>query len=185
MRPIKRAICARTSRSCARILVATGSSSPRSTRNGDDTLCAGFPPKISYAHLDGDLYDSILVSLRYTYSRLSSGAVYMVTTTATLSSTRPGGAIFLESSGLAMNSSRTSRRRFLLFTLDTSLTDSFPGLRGRLLETFRPWSDDPDRNGQASHRRPQAWPYSVRMWEASCTPERRLTLAVVGRRAHP
>jgi O-methyltransferase len=44
----------------------------------DATLPDGLPDKISFAHLDGDLYDSIKVSLEYVYPKLSRGAVCLV-----------------------------------------------------------------------------------------------------------
>lgn len=37
----------------------------------NDTLPTGLPSVISFAHLDGDLYASIMESLRHTYPRLS------------------------------------------------------------------------------------------------------------------
>lgn len=43
-----------------------------------DTLPDHLPDKICFALLDGDLYDSIMVSLRYTYPRLSKGAVCVI-----------------------------------------------------------------------------------------------------------
>jgi O-methyltransferase len=43
-----------------------------------DTLPIELPEQISFAHLDGDLYDSILISLEYVYPRLSKGAVCLV-----------------------------------------------------------------------------------------------------------
>jgi O-methyltransferase len=44
----------------------------------DDTLPGGLPEKISFAHLDGDLYDSIMISLKYVYPRLTSGAICLI-----------------------------------------------------------------------------------------------------------
>jgi O-methyltransferase len=44
----------------------------------DDTLPRALPERICFAHLDGDLYDSILVSLKYVYPRLSEGAVCLI-----------------------------------------------------------------------------------------------------------
>lgn len=44
----------------------------------DDTLPGGLPETIAFAHLDGDLYDSIRVSLEHVYPRLSVGAVCLV-----------------------------------------------------------------------------------------------------------
>lgn len=44
----------------------------------DDTLPEGLPEKICYAHLDGDLYDSIMVSLKYVYPRLARGAICLI-----------------------------------------------------------------------------------------------------------
>jgi O-methyltransferase len=43
-----------------------------------ETLPTGLPASISFAHLDGDLYDSILTSLRHVYPRLAPGAVCLV-----------------------------------------------------------------------------------------------------------
>jgi len=43
-----------------------------------ETLSGGLPEQIAFAHLDGDFYDSILVSLRHVYPRLSTGAVVVV-----------------------------------------------------------------------------------------------------------
>jgi O-methyltransferase len=44
----------------------------------NDILPARLPEKICFAHLDGDLYDSIMVSLKYVYPRLSSGSVCLI-----------------------------------------------------------------------------------------------------------
>lgn len=44
----------------------------------EDTLPDELPDRIAFAHLDGDLYDSIKVSLEYVYPRLSKGAVCLV-----------------------------------------------------------------------------------------------------------
>lgn len=44
----------------------------------EDTLSQGLPDRICFAYLDGDLYDSILVSLKYVYPRLSRGAVCLI-----------------------------------------------------------------------------------------------------------
>lgn len=44
----------------------------------DDTLPTELPKEISFAHLDGDLYDSIAVSLEHVYPRLSKGAVCLI-----------------------------------------------------------------------------------------------------------
>ena len=44
----------------------------------NDTLPTQLPERISFAHLDGDLYDSIKVSLEYVYPRLSKGAVCLI-----------------------------------------------------------------------------------------------------------
>ena len=43
-----------------------------------DTLPTQLPEKIAFAHLDGDLYQSILVSLQHTYPRLSKGAICLI-----------------------------------------------------------------------------------------------------------
>ena len=43
-----------------------------------DTLPTGLPEQISFAYLDGDFYDSILVSLQYVYPKLSPGAVCLI-----------------------------------------------------------------------------------------------------------
>jgi len=43
-----------------------------------DTLPTGLPEQIAFAYLDGDLYDSIKVSLEYVYPRLSPGAVCLI-----------------------------------------------------------------------------------------------------------
>jgi O-methyltransferase len=43
-----------------------------------DTLPRNLPGSICFAHLDGDFYDSILVSLEYVYPRLSRGAVCLI-----------------------------------------------------------------------------------------------------------
>lgn len=43
-----------------------------------DVLPKGLPKKISFAHLDGDFYSSILDSLTYVYPRLSKGAVVVI-----------------------------------------------------------------------------------------------------------
>ncbi len=44
----------------------------------DDTLPVDLPEKIAFAHLDGDFYDSIKVSLEHVYPRLSKGAVCLI-----------------------------------------------------------------------------------------------------------
>lgn len=44
----------------------------------NDTLPTELPEKLAFAHLDGDLYDSILVSLENVYPRLSKGAVCLI-----------------------------------------------------------------------------------------------------------
>lgn len=43
-----------------------------------DTLPKGLPKKISFAHLDGDFYSSILESLVHVYPKLSKGAVVII-----------------------------------------------------------------------------------------------------------
>jgi len=43
-----------------------------------DTLPDGLPERIAFAYLDGDFYDSILVSLQYVYPKLSPGAVCLI-----------------------------------------------------------------------------------------------------------
>jgi len=43
-----------------------------------DTLPNGLPEKIAFAHLDGDLYTSILTSLQYVYPKLSKGGVCLI-----------------------------------------------------------------------------------------------------------
>lgn len=44
----------------------------------EETLPGGLPERICFAHLDGDLHDSILVSLRHVYPRLSPGAICLI-----------------------------------------------------------------------------------------------------------
>ncbi|MEM8988009.1 MAG: TylF/MycF/NovP-related O-methyltransferase [Pseudomonadota bacterium] len=44
----------------------------------DDTLPNELPGSIAFAHLDGDFYDSIKVSLEYVYPRLSKGAICLI-----------------------------------------------------------------------------------------------------------
>ncbi len=44
----------------------------------DKTLPTQLPPSISFAYLDGDFYESILISLQYTYPRLSKGAICLI-----------------------------------------------------------------------------------------------------------
>ena len=43
-----------------------------------DTLETGLPERIAFAHLDGDLYDSIKVSLEHCYHRMSPGGVMVI-----------------------------------------------------------------------------------------------------------
>ncbi len=43
-----------------------------------DTLPDGLPERICFAYLDGDLYESIMVSLKYVYPRLSPGAICLI-----------------------------------------------------------------------------------------------------------
>lgn len=44
----------------------------------DQTLPAGLPGVIAFAYLDGDLYESTLVSLQHVYPRLASGAICVI-----------------------------------------------------------------------------------------------------------
>jgi O-methyltransferase len=44
----------------------------------NDTLPNGLPEKIAFSYLDGDLYDSILISLEYVYPRLTKGAICLI-----------------------------------------------------------------------------------------------------------
>lgn len=44
----------------------------------EETLPTGLPERISFAYLDGDLYESIKVSLLHVYPRLSSGAICLI-----------------------------------------------------------------------------------------------------------
>ncbi|SDS11569.1 TylF/MycF/NovP-related O-methyltransferase [Bradyrhizobium canariense] len=44
----------------------------------DQTLSEGLPEKVCFAHLDGDLYESIMVSLEYVYPRLTPGAICLI-----------------------------------------------------------------------------------------------------------
>jgi O-methyltransferase len=41
-------------------------------------LAAQLPSRIAFAHLDGDLYESILTSLTHVYPRLSQGAICLI-----------------------------------------------------------------------------------------------------------
>jgi O-methyltransferase len=43
-----------------------------------DTLPNGLPDKIAFAYLDGDFYDSIMVSLQHVYPKLSPGAICLI-----------------------------------------------------------------------------------------------------------
>jgi O-methyltransferase len=43
-----------------------------------DTLPNELPEKISFAYLDGDFYDSIIISLHYVYPKLSPGAICLI-----------------------------------------------------------------------------------------------------------
>ena len=43
-----------------------------------DTLPTELPEKICFAYLDGDFYESIMISLKYVYPRLSPGAICLV-----------------------------------------------------------------------------------------------------------
>lgn len=43
-----------------------------------DTLSSELPDRICFAHLDGDLYQSILASLEHVYPRLSKGAICLI-----------------------------------------------------------------------------------------------------------
>src|SRR5581483_6380723 len=43
-----------------------------------DILPDGLPEEICFAHLDGDLYESILVSLRFVYPKLPKGAICLI-----------------------------------------------------------------------------------------------------------
>ncbi|HTI19597.1 MAG TPA: TylF/MycF/NovP-related O-methyltransferase [Kutzneria sp.] len=44
----------------------------------EDTLAEGLPARLCFAYLDGDLYDSVKVSLEHVYPRLSPGAIVIV-----------------------------------------------------------------------------------------------------------
>jgi O-methyltransferase len=44
----------------------------------EDTLPNGLPNKICFAYLDGDLYDSILISLEHVYEKLTKGAICLI-----------------------------------------------------------------------------------------------------------
>jgi len=44
----------------------------------ENTLPGSLPDKICFAHLDGDLYDSIMISLKHVYPRLSGGAICLI-----------------------------------------------------------------------------------------------------------
>jgi O-methyltransferase len=44
----------------------------------NETLPNGLPAKIAFAYLDGDLYESILISLEYVYPRLTTGAICLI-----------------------------------------------------------------------------------------------------------
>lgn len=44
----------------------------------NETLPTGLPAQIAFAYLDGDLYDSIKVSLEHVYPRLSPGAICLI-----------------------------------------------------------------------------------------------------------
>lgn len=44
----------------------------------DKTLPTQLPDTIAFAHLDGDFYESILVSLEHVYPRLSKGAICLI-----------------------------------------------------------------------------------------------------------
>jgi O-methyltransferase len=44
----------------------------------EDTLPGGLPERIAFAYLDGDLYESIKVSLEHVYPRLSRGAICLI-----------------------------------------------------------------------------------------------------------
>jgi len=44
----------------------------------DQTLPKELPDEICFAYLDGDYYESILVSLQYVYPRLASGAICLI-----------------------------------------------------------------------------------------------------------
>jgi O-methyltransferase len=44
----------------------------------NETLPFGLPDQICFAHLDGDLYTSILTSLQYVYPRMPKGAICLI-----------------------------------------------------------------------------------------------------------
>ncbi|HEU0132420.1 MAG TPA: TylF/MycF/NovP-related O-methyltransferase [Mycobacteriales bacterium] len=44
----------------------------------DETLPVGCPEQVAFAYLDGDFYDSIMVSLEVVYPRLAPGALVMI-----------------------------------------------------------------------------------------------------------
>ena len=43
-----------------------------------DTLPTGLPEQIAFAYLDGDFYDSIMISLQYVYPKLTPGSICLV-----------------------------------------------------------------------------------------------------------
>jgi O-methyltransferase len=43
-----------------------------------ETLPRGLPDKICFAYLDGDLFESILISLEYVYPRMTNGAICLI-----------------------------------------------------------------------------------------------------------
>ena len=44
----------------------------------EDTLPNQLPERIAFAHLDGDLYESIRISLEYVYPKLTKGAICLI-----------------------------------------------------------------------------------------------------------
>jgi O-methyltransferase len=43
-----------------------------------DTLPTGLPEQIAFAYLDGDFYDSIIISLQYVYPKLTPGSICLI-----------------------------------------------------------------------------------------------------------
>ncbi len=44
----------------------------------EDTLASALPDRIAFAYLDGELHQSILVSLRHVYPRLAKGSICVI-----------------------------------------------------------------------------------------------------------
>lgn len=127
----------------------------------EETLPDGLPEQICFAYLDGDLYDSILISLQHVYPRLSRGAICVIEIMRILRFFPTHGTVFLESRRRATSFLQTSRKRCPSSTQVICLTGTFVNnklfLPAAWNRTFSnrvinaPFSNDIESNGDDPH----------------------------------